>query len=392
MSRRVTVVGGGMGGLAAALACTRAGWQAKLYEQARAFSEVGAGIQLGPNTTRILAGWGLEPALLDVAARPQRLRVRSAYDGRELSGMGLGAEFGQRYGAPYLTIHRADLQAVLLSAARGAGVPLHLASRIVTATPAPQSVQLALAGGQRDECEVLVGADGLWSEVRSQIFQDGPPQPTGHLAYRTLAVQADLPEPLRSQDVTVWLGPRLHVVAYPVRAGELLNVVCIVQGTVPGAAQDWDQAGAIADLLAAMGPLCRPLQDLVGAMPGWRLWALQDRAPLKSANDMFSGRVALLGDAAHPMRPYLAQGAGMAIEDATALGHALATVSETAGDVMTALRVYALNRWERCARVQARSQRNGRIFHATGFVRWGRDLALRMLGERLLDQPWLYRP
>jgi salicylate hydroxylase len=147
----------------------------------------------------------------------------------------------------------------------------------------------------------------------------------------------------------------------------------------------------VADLLAAMGPLCQPLQDLVRAMPSWRLWALQDRPPMQSADEMVNGRVVLLGDAAHPMRPYLAQGAGMAIEDAAELAHALAGVGEPASDVVMALRGYAGNRWERCAKVQARSRRNGRIFHATGAVRWGRDLALRLLGERLMDQPWLYR-
>ena len=380
-----------MGGLAAAVACVRAGWQTKVYEQAREFSEVGAGIQLGPNTTRILADWGLEQALLEVAARPQRLRARSAYNGWELGRMDLGADIARRYGAPYLTVHRADLHAVLEAAARGVGVDPQLASRITTVTPGPDSVRVGMTDSRHDECEVLVGADGLWSELRSQILRDGPPQPTGHLAYRTLAVQADLPVGLRSQDVTVWLGPRMHVVAYPVRAGELLNVVAIVQGSVEGAAQDWDQAGAVADLLAAMGPLCQPLQELVRAMPFWRLWALQDRPPVRSANEMASGRVALLGDAAHPMRPYLAQGAGMAIEDAAELGHALATAANTGSDVVAALRGYALNRWERCARVQARSQRNGRIFHATGLVRWGRDLSLRLLGERLLDQRWLYQ-
>jgi len=391
VTRRVVVAGGGMGGLAAAVACTRAGWQAKVYEQAREFSEVGAGIQLGPNATRILAGWGLEQALLNVAARPRRLRVRSAYNGWELGRMELGAEFAQRYGAPYLTVHRADLHAVLESAARRSGVAPELASRITAATPGPNSVSVGFANSRHEECDVLVGADGLWSEVRSQILQDGPPQPTGHLAYRTLAVQSDLPTGLRSQDVTVWLGPRMHLVAYPVRAGELLNVVAIVQGAAQGPAQDWDQAGAVADLLAALGPLCRPLQQLVHAMPSWRLWALQDRPPVQSANEMASGRVALLGDAAHPMRPYLAQGAGMAIEDASELGHALATVAQTGSDVVTALRGYALNRWERCARVQSRSRRNGRIFHATGLMRWGRDLSLRLFGERLLDQPWLYQ-
>jgi salicylate hydroxylase len=126
-------------------------------------------------------------------------------------------------------------------------------------------------------------------------------------------------------------------------------------------------------------------------MPGWRLWALHDRAPMASADEMVQGRVVLLGDAAHPMRPYFAQGAGMAIEDAAELGRSLAPAAKSRADVPQALRRYALERWERCARVQARSRRNGRIFHATGLMRWGRDLSLRLLGEALLDQPWLYR-
>lgn len=380
-----------MGGLSAALACTRAGWQASVYEQAREFAEVGAGIQMGPNTTRILIDWGLDQALLEITARPQRLRVRSAYNGWELGRLNLGADFTQRYGAPYLTVHRADLQAALADAARRAGIDLQLGSRVTMVAPGPDGVRVGFGNDHQTECDVLVGADGLWSDVRSQVCRDGPPQPTGHLAYRTLALQADLPTALRSQDVTIWLGPRMHVVAYPVKAGDQLNVVAIVQGTAKGAARDWDQDGAVGELLAALGPLCQPLQDLVRAMPSWRLWALQDRPPMQSANEMASGRVALLGDAAHPMRPYLAQGAGMAIEDAAELGRALAPATDPISDVVMALRGYALNRWERCATVQARSQRNGRIFHATGLLRWGRDLSLRLLGQRLLDQPWLYQ-
>ena len=380
-----------MGGLAAALACARAGWHASVYEQAREFSEVGAGIQMGSNTTRILIGWGLGQALSDIAARPQMLRVRSAHDGRELGRLGLGDGFEQRYGAPYMTVHRADLQAVLVEGARRAGVDLQLASRITQVLPGPDAVRIRIGGARESESDVLVGADGLWSEVRGQVCMDGPPHPTGHLAYRTLSLQTDLPQALRSQDVTAWLGPRMHVVAYPVKAGAQLNVVAIVQGTARGPAHDWDQAGAVAELLAAMGLLCQPLQDLVRAMPSWRLWALQDRPPMRSADEMANGRVALLGDAAHPMRPYLAQGAGMAIEDAAELGRSLAPARDPAGDVVEALRAYALNRWERCARVQSRSVRNGRIFHATGLVRWGRDLSMRLFGERLLDQPWLYQ-
>lgn len=389
MTNDVLIAGGGMGGLAAALACRRAGWHARLFERTDALREVGAGVQLGSNATRILIGWGLESALLTVAARPQRVRVREGLDGSEIGTLELGAAFRERYGAPYVTIHRADLQSMLLQGAERTGVEVRLGSRVHSVQPGGDAVRVHV-GTEPEQGDVLVGADGVWSEVRGQVCPDGPPRITGHLAYRTLAVQRDLPEPLRSQDVTVWLGPRMHVVAYPVKAGELLNVVAIVQGGREGSPQDWDQAGAESELLTAIGPVCAGLQELVHAMPGWRVWVLQDRRPVASAHEMASGRIALLGDAAHPMRPYLAQGAGMAIEDAAELGRCLAGVKDRAAEVPGALREYAENRWRRCAHVQARAERNGRIFHATGMARWGRNLALRALGERLLDQPWLY--
>lgn len=389
MTGQVLIAGGGMGGLAAGLACLRAGWTARLYERAAAFGEVGAGIQLGPNATRILTGWGLEEPLRRVAAQPRTLHVRDSLTGAGVGTLALGEAFTQRYGSPYFTVHRADLQALLLEGAQRAGADIQLGSRIGTVLPGTQEVRIEV-GDRQERGDVLIGADGVWSEVRDQVCHDGPPRATGHVAYRTLAVQRDLPAALRSDDVTVWMGPRLHVVAYPVRAGELLNVVAVVEGSARGAADDWDQAAAVADLVAAMGPLARPLQELVTAMPGWRLWALHDRPPLREAGQMASGRIALVGDAAHPMRPYLAQGAGMAIEDAAQLGRVLAQARQGSCDVSAALRSYAEQRWRRCAQVQARAERNGRIFHATGPVRWGRDLALRLLGPRLLDQPWLY--
>lgn len=380
-----------MGGLAAAVACRRAGWEARLYEQAAQFSEVGAGIQLGPNATRILSAWGLEGVVARVAAVPRQLRVRSAADGADLGQLRLGATMAERYGAPYLTIHRADLQSLLKDAAGQAGVRLNLKSRVSGVRAVGDAVRLRINDDHEVEGDAIIGADGLWSAIRTQVFADGSPQPSGHLAYRTLAIQQELPQSLRSHDVTVWLGPRLHLVSYPVRAGELLNVVAIVEGQSSGAAHDWDQAGALKDLYLAMGPMCQALQDLVRAMPAWRLWSLNARPLVASADEMARGRVALLGDAAHPMLPYLAQGAGMAIEDAAELARTLAMAGDAAIDVPTALRRYALNRWQRCAQVQGRAQRNGRIFHATGMLRRARDMSMRLLGERLLDQPWLYR-
>ena len=364
MKEQALVAGGGIGGLAAALACVRTGWDVRLFERAPAFSEVGAGIQMGPNVTRVLQGWGLGDALAAVAATPERLRVRDALSGQELASIALGSSAVERYGAPYATIRRADLQQLLLAAVQGeGGVALRTGTTLTTHSTddARGTVTLQTSDGPV-EGDALIGADGLRSAVRGQMLRDGPPRPTGHLAYRAMLPQASLPAALRSNDVTVWLGPRLHVVTYPVLRGEWLNVVVIVH-------------------------VCTPLADRVQAIAVWRLWVLCDRPRVASADQLAAGRVALLGDAAHPMRPYLAQGAGMAIEDAAELGRALAM---TDIDVPLRLRRYALNRWQRNARVQARSARNGRIFHATGLVRWGRNTSLALLGERLLDLPWLY--
>ena len=386
--------------MATALATTRAGWQARLYERAPIFSEVGAGIQMGPNVVRVLYGWDLAPALAEVAAFPERLQVRHALSGAELGVLRLGQTAVQRYGAPYATIHRADLHQLLLTAVQAqGGTSLHLQQAVTQYTLTSDAVQLQTQAGLAVEGDALIGADGLWSAVRAQLLHDGPPQPTGHLAYRALLRQAELPAALRSSDVTAWLGPRmhlvsypvpqLHVVQYPVRGGEWLNVVAIVHGQLQGDLQDWDHSVNAAEVRSALAGSCTALRALIEAVPQWRLWALCDRVPLSHADEQAQGRVALLGDAAHPMRPYLAQGAGMAIEDAAELARQLALV-DTVLDVPTMLRRYALNRWQRNARVQARSIRNGEIFHLNGPMAWARDGALRLLGERLLDVPWLY--
>lgn len=392
MKGEVLIAGGGLGGLAAAVAARNAGWEARVLEQAPALSEVGAGIQLGPNATAILRDWGLLQApLAEQFGRPERLRVRDARSGAELAGLPLGRPFEQRYGAPYLTVHRADLQAALRDAALKSGARLATGCRVQRFEQNEAVVRAGLADGRELEAEVLVGADGLWSRVREQLLADGTPGSTGHLAYRGLAAAAGLPAALRAAEVTAWLGERMHAVSYPVRGGECLNVVCVIEGRVEGDARGWDHAAVAADLHAALAAECDALRELVQRVPQWRLWALHDREPVRDADQMARGRVALLGDAAHPMRPYLAQGAGMALEDARELQRILATADQCAVEVPAALARYALNRWQRCARVQRRSRRNGAIFHLTGPLRWGRDASLRLGGARLLDLPWLYR-
>lgn len=390
MTHQVLVAGGGIGGLAAALASARAGWHVRLYERAPVFSEVGAGIQLGPNVVKLLHGWGLADALAGVAAFPRQLEVRGAESGKTLGLLRLGDAMAQRYGAPYATLHRADLHALLLAAVQQAGVTLKLNHGLTRFTQNADAVTVQNGEDPQVEGDVLVGADGLWSPVRQWLLGDGPPRATSHLAYRALVRQADLPEALRSAHITAWLGRKLHVVQYPVRSGDWLNVVGIVQGHAPGDPESWDHGTDAAGLRAALAGACAPLQDLVQAVDTWRLWALFDRPPMQGAYQHALGRVALLGDAAHPMRPYLAQGAGMAMEDAAELGRVLAQARDPALDVPTMLQRYALNRYQRNARVQARALRNGQIFHTGGMLRWGRDASMKLLGERVLDMPWLY--
>ena len=418
MTRRVLIAGGGIGGLAAALSASKAGWDVDLFERAMSFSEVGAGVQLGPNVVRLLYGWGLIQELDRVAAFPDRLQVRDALSGKELGVLPLGSQALQKYGAPYATLHRADLHGLLLQAVRssgrtsltlnssasgytdnGHGIMLQMQANSVVGEP-----QQALGGctrltsGAEVNGDMLVGADGLWSQVRTLMLNDAPPRVTGHLAYRALLPQSSLPARLRSQQVTVWLGPKLHVVHYPVRAGEWLNVVAIVQGNVAGDLQSWDHSANSLQLQNATQSTDAMLRDLIQAVtdsgnsagPAWRLWALCDRPPMTGAFQQAQGRVALLGDAAHPMRPFLAQGAGMAIEDAAELGIALAQARKPGFDMPAALQRYALARWQRNAQVQARSERNGQIFHAQGPLRWARDASMRLLGEKLIDLPWLY--
>ena len=391
MRQPVLLAGAGIGGLAAALACARVGVPVQLFERSPALVEVGAGIQLGPNVTRLLKGWGLQTGLQAVAAYPENLLIRSAESGTLLGRLRLGKQALVRYGAPYATVHRADLQALLLQAVQACGsAQLQLGQAITGFEQDAARACLHHADGRQTQGALLVGADGLSSRVRQQLLGDGLPRPTRHLAYRALMPQAALPAALRCQDLVVWLGVCLHVVQYPVRGGDWLNVVALVESQLEdsktGDRSGWDHAATGADLLRELEGETPELLALLQAMDGWRLWHLQIRQTISSPAQMAQGRVAMLGDAAHPMLPYLAQGAGMAIEDAQALGQALAQ----GGATPAALAHYAQARWQRNARVQRRALRNAWIFHASGPVRWGRDLAMRALGERLLDIPWLY--
>lgn len=388
MTTQTVIVGGGIGGLASVVALGRTGQSVQLIEQASEFSEVGAGVQLGPNVTRVLQAWGLGAALDAVACRPHRLSVRNVHTGTEIASMPLGQTMQDRYGAPYVTIARSDLHSLLLAPALQLTNPRLQTKLEAVALHHVDGVEYRLQGDSSSyRADVLVGADGVWSQVRQFLLPDLQPKPTGHLAYRAMVPQRDLPAALRSQQVTLWMGPDCHVVQYPVRSGDYLNVVAIVHGAVNGDLKTWDHQANAPELRARLAHAQAPLLDLLHAIDHWRLWPLYATPPMGCGSQQAQGRIALLGDAAHPMRPYLAQGAGMAIEDAQQLAVSL---REQALQPSLALQAYARARWQRNAQVQSRAERNGRIFHMRGVMGLGRNFALRMAGAKLMDQPWLY--
>jgi salicylate hydroxylase len=425
LSQTVAIAGGGIAGMAAGFAMARAGWQPVIHEQAPAFSEVGAGVQLGPNVTRILREWGLLEELMAVACQPTHLHARLADSGEVLASLDLH-DLGQRYGAPYVSVHRADLHRVLQQAAVRQGAHIQAASTVVGLTTRSKGVDVqvaqmhehvnadAITYAQTEQpihalrpdlvtnqpCSWAVVADGVWSRLRQTLLNEGPPHWTGHVAYRALMPMTDLPlsmrEGLSTHDITVWMGADMHLVCYPVSAGTRFNVVCLVEADLASEVADhpsWNQHKSEGetqrDLQRAMHGACSPLRQLVEACHGWRLWPLYARAPLLGPHQQAHERIALLGDAAHPMLPYLAQGAGMAIEDAAALARCVPLAQSDA--LATKLQQFANQRWQRNARVQRQAMRNGEIFHAQGWVRLGRDAGLRLLGARLMDNAWLYR-
>ena len=392
----ILLVGGGLGGLATALALGQAGVTTQLFEQSSAFTEVGAGIGLGPNALRRLQGWGVWEALQAKGFVPSQLEVMDAKTGQQLGCLPMAKAFEQRYGAPYLTIHRADLHQVLSDAVNSQGLSaLHLGLCLQDAKADASCVktQWLSSEGQVVEhaSQALIGADGINSKLRELAWPSSQLQASGHWAYRTLLPRHTLPASWRGDAMGLWLGPRLHLVHYPVRGGEWLNVVVLVETSDAAQTPGWDSQRSAAqtanDLQTALQGCCSRLQDLVRMSESWRAWALFDRHPLQSADDMAQGRLALLGDAAHPMLPYLAQGAGMAIEDADTLAQCWLQAGQS---VEQRLQAYAEARWQRVAKVQARARRNARLFHANGVLAWGRDLAMRWGGAAVMDIPWLY--
>ncbi|HEY5607334.1 MAG TPA: FAD-dependent monooxygenase [Alphaproteobacteria bacterium] len=388
-SRNIIVAGAGIGGMTAALTLAQSGFRVTLLEQAERLQETGAGVQLSPNASRILIALGLGPRLQPHVLVPQAVAIRTATGGR-LARIPLGERAERRYGAPYWSIHRGDLQAVLLEAVRASpDIALRLGVRVEDYAVHAKGISVACHRGAEtvdEHCIALVGADGLWSVLRNRLGHDAPPAFARRTAWRAL-VPAEKVEPeFRSDEVQLWLGPSAHLVHYPVKAGALINIVAIVNDrwTQPG----WSAAGERDELLAHYSPWhwAEPARALLALPERWLKWALCDLPPLQRWGE---GPVTLLGDAAHPMLPFLAQGAAMAIEDAAVLASSLARQPDR---LPSGMRHYERSRRRRTAKVQRAARRNGRVYHLAAGEAWMRNLFLRLAGGKMLLRryDWLY--
>lgn len=385
----VVVAGAGIGGLTAALALSGAGLQVRLIERAPVFDAVGAGIQITPNASRFLVGLGLGEALARVAVTPEGMDVRAGSDGRVLASAELGAAIEARYGAPWWAVHRADLQAVLVEAAsRDPAITIAMGRTIEAVDRDGDRVRVTTDGpaGRSVACgAALVGSDGLWSATRGLLGDAGPPAYRGRTAWRALLPRALVPKGISDRRLGLWLGPGAHVVHYPVRGGEALNLVVVVADPAPRAG--WSGAGDRTALLPRFHQWAGPARALIEAPDSWTTWSLADRDAWFGPGQ---GPITLLGDAAHPMLPFLAQGGAMAIEDAAVLAKAVAARPD---DIGAAFRAYERARTQRVAAVQSGARANGRIYHLEGPLAWARDAAMRLAGGRPLvaRYDWIYR-
>ncbi|MBI3704804.1 MAG: 3-hydroxybenzoate 6-monooxygenase [Rhizobiales bacterium] len=363
------ISGGGIGGLIAAYALAQKGFPVRVFEQAPEFREVGAGMQRGPNIFRVLEKVGLKDAVLADAHRPPAQEMRDAVTGKLVTRIPLGAEFMARFGQPYAVTHRADIHATFLKACETSPlVTLETSRKVEGFEDHGDHVSVTLENGERVEGRALIGCDGMWSKVRERIVGDGKPRVSGHIAYRAVLKRSEVPDDLWRPDVVLWAGPRCHFVHYPLRRGELYNLVAVFHSD--HYEEGWNAEGSKELLWKHFQGLRPEVLRLLERIETWRLWVLCDREPVKNWTQ---GRVTLLGDAAHPMLQYLAQGACMATEDAVTLAE---RVAATPDDLPAAFAAYQNERYLRTGRVQIMARVYGEFYHARGVAAELRDMAL----------------
>jgi len=381
----VIIAGGGIGGLGAALALARGGIPALVLEQSDAFGEIGAGIQLGPNVFRMFEALGIEEAISKRAVFIEKLTMMDSLTGRQITEIPLGSAFRERFGKPYAVIHRADLHGAILEACRAEDlITLKTSVKVSGYDDDGGGVAVRFEDGGTASGRALIGADGLWSTVRKQLLNDGKPRLSGHIAYRAVLPLEEVPEELRLNAATLWAGPRTHLVHYPLRNWELFNLVAVFHSDAY--TEGWNALGAKDELYRRFADVHHLPRSMIDKITEWRMWVLCDREPV---SEWSAGNVTLLGDAAHPMLQYLAQGACMALEDAVCLA---GKIAETDEDFPVAFQAYQEERYLRTGRVQLTARLFGDIFHASGVARELRNQWLGSQDKAPRDNPlaWLY--
>jgi salicylate hydroxylase len=382
---KIVIAGAGIGGLTAGLALARAGFEATVVERAPELTEVGAGLQLSPNAMKCLAFLGIAEAVEAVSSEPRALELRIGRSGDKVFSIPMGAVARKRYGAPYLHIHRADLVAALADAGRQAGVKMRTGARVSAFTRESGAIKVGLDTGDILQCDLLVGADGMRSTVRRQLFGGDHPRFTGAVAWRLTVPSSAAPDfpPVAS----VWTGAGKHAVTYRMRRGALINFVGVVE-TDRWRSESWNETGDLVELARDFGGWAPPLPDIIAAAEHCYLWALFDRDPLPRWSE---GRVTLLGDACHAMPPFQAQGAAMAIEDAVVLARCL-----QGGEVETALKQYETLRKPRTTKVLMSARSNMGVFHRSNVLTQAATYGPMKIASRLAPgfvngrQDWIY--
>jgi salicylate hydroxylase len=392
-SRTIIIAGAGIGGLTAALALAQRGFRVVILEKAERLEEAGAGLQLSPNASRALIDLGLEPRLKSIAVTPDAISIMSAQSGGEIARLPLGDAATFRAGAPYWIVHRADLQSALLAQVRDSSeIELRLGCQFEDAAIHAKGIAVGQRRGmsrQQETALALIGADGVWSQLRHQLFPQTQPKFSGLIAWRGTIDARQLPRELAPRRVQLWMGPNAHLVAYPISGGRRINMVAVVPGTWsrPG----WSEPGDpndIKDRFSSRWPSASRM--MIRAVDEWRRWAL---FTIRDGGVWNSGPMALLGDAAHAMLPFAAQGAGMAIEDAMVLAKCLSENSaDGAAGITASLERYAGLRRSRVARMQRHARQSERIYHLRAPAAYARDLVIKVSSaQRLLSrQDWIY--
>jgi 3-hydroxybenzoate 6-monooxygenase len=359
-TRPVLIAGGGIGGLATSLGLAQKGIRSILLEKASALGEIGAGIQLGPNAFHAFDYLGVGDAARAMAVYVDQLRLMDAMTAENIATIDLTEPFRQRFGNPYAVVHRGDMHGVFIRACQASPlIDLRTGCAVTGYEQDGATVTVRLFSGETVTGSVLIGADGLWSRIREQVVGDGPPRVTGHTTYRSVIPTEQMPEDLRWNAATLWAGPKCHIVHYPLSGWKVFNLVVTYHNDAPEpvAGKPVDEE----EVLAGFRHVHPRAQDIIRHGTDWKLWVLCDRDPVEHWVD---GRVAVLGDAAHPTLQYLAQGACMAMEDAVCLSHEMAARPD---DPEAALEAYRRQRVLRTARVQLLSRAIGdHIYHPAG--------------------------